>query len=201
VSLRREEERRLIAAWRERLAGVSPAELRRDLERLRATLPVSTRDQLDAAKAETHRLFLRLQGPTLPYGPAWGDSPAGAALVAAALARCRSRCEHVELTHAPRPLVACLAPRVIACRACLPRYRGALVAAARRIVAGADRDCDWCAQEPADGIYRPMAVEAGHAILIGDACRACAGDLLDGARAARNDTPRLPRAREGGSRP
>jgi hypothetical protein len=138
---------------------------------------VARRDQVLAAAAEGLSL-LRRRGPSIGLtNHNCVPVAAGLGLVLASLSRCAaaSSCEHVGGA-APVPLWALLSPRVVACERCLPRYRGAIVAAARRDVAG-DPVCDFCLEEPQESWFVPIALACGPAQLVGHACSSCFVEL------------------------
>jgi hypothetical protein len=165
------EERELIAAMR-RLPRPSPGEFERGL---RDTYGIAMVDQWRAAAAETRRRVLDLAAALPDRFPHRADATSWefATLLHAAFLRCaaQSRCEHVAM--GGRPVVASLAARVVACERCLPRFRGAIAASAQRIRSGADRLCDLCLEEPANGNYRPIVVPYGPVQLMGDVCDEC----------------------------
>lgn len=165
-----EQERHIVARAR-RISRLSPA----DCEELyRELFGIAALDQLRAAAAETERDVLALGGmPPYLHHQETSSWELGM-LLWAGVVRClkQSACEHAT-PRGGHPVTAILVARVIACDRCLPRFKGAIVAAHRRNATGADRLCDLCLEEPANNSYRPFIAHYGAAKVAGDYCDAC----------------------------
>jgi hypothetical protein len=133
-------------------------------------------DQLRAAAAETDgRRHALAGGPFRLRHHAAARPVELAPMLMAGVLRClaASHCEHAP--RADRPLVAVLAARVVACDACLDRFRGPIAAADERNASGVDRLCDFCLSEPEDNFFYPTAIPFGPTMVFGDMCRECQG--------------------------
>jgi hypothetical protein len=157
----------LLDATVEWWAGLSVAEID---QLLAATRDARTR-LLDSSLAEqlTHHEGDARDLPVL-----------AAAQLLALLDRCANghRCRHIS--ESARPLIAFGAARVLTCRDCSSRFKGALAASDHRILAGVDRMCDLCVSEPENHQYRKIVLQIGPVTIIAEACDAC-GTMLDGA--------------------
>jgi hypothetical protein len=175
------EERAIVAKARE-FPRLSPA----DCEELyRELFGIAALEQLKAAAAETERNVLALGGrPPYIHHQETTSWELGMLLWAGVI-RClkQSACEHAT-PRGGHPVTAILVARVIACDRCLPRYKGAIVAAHRRNLTGEDRLCDLCLEEPANSSYRPFIAHYGAARVVGDYCDECHALGEEEARAA-----------------
>jgi hypothetical protein len=163
-----DEEREMLAEvrnWRH----VSEEEYRQFLEERIGT---ARSDQIQAASAEAEkRIAAFAEEAAFPLVEV--ESFELASMLVAGVLRClaASSCEHA--VRGDRPLVVVLAARVIACDPCLLRFRGAIAASDQRVVAGHDRLCDLCLEEPEDGFFFPTAVAFGPAKVCADVCGSC----------------------------
>jgi hypothetical protein len=148
---------------------------RRLLARGTPGMPGHVADQLAAASADTRELHDRigLLLPLLEPGRTWRQrmdaSPSDdtRTYLLAALLGCTAVCSHLK-RGGPQPAFARLPLRRVDCRQC--------VRTLRRPPVGEDDRCDICGARGI-AIFHPFAVRQGPALIVGDACRACA-DVL-----------------------
>jgi len=145
---------------------------------------VAYADQVRAAADEAETTLLHKLGPALGLEnhvqiPVETALP----LVLGGVLRCmaHSHCQHARTGTVP--LYAFLAARVIACKRCLGRYTGALVAAEQRNRHG-DRRCDFCLDWSEDGSFTLSGTHFGPVQIFGDACDTCHAGLRTEAVAA-----------------
>lgn len=132
-------------------------------------------DQVMAATDETEKLLHKNGDACGWHHRSRVPVDAGLPLLAAGTLRClvHSRCEHACAGSVP--LYVFLYARVIACQRCLPRYRGALVAAARN--GAGDRTCDFCLTDNESNQFTGLGITFGPSQVYGDACSTCSAEL------------------------
>jgi hypothetical protein len=68
-------------------------------------------------------------------------------------------------------MVMMLAARVISCHRCLPRFLPAINEQQERARSGQDAQCDFCLMD--DEWFRPVTMQIGAIVTMGDMCSAC----------------------------
>ena len=148
---------------------------RRMVARRAAHPPVHLADQLDAAGAEARVLHDQIGAvlPVLQPDRAWyqrieaDPSDDVRAYILAALLDCTTVCVHIR-RGGPQPAFVMLPLRRVDCGRCAGTIR-------RPPPDESDR-CDVCGAR-AVGTFVPFAMRQGPALVVGDACTACAGGL------------------------
>lgn len=148
---------------------------RRLVARGPSPLPTHTVDQIRAAGRETRQIHDHLVSvlPQIEPDRHWRQrmdskpSDETRAYLLAALLGCTTICLHIR-RGGPRPAIARLPLRRVDCERCVQTLY--------RSPAGEADRCDVCATQGVVTFF-PFSVRQGPVMLVGDACRSCAGAL------------------------